>query len=382
MKKLLGILVLGLLCCNYALAKSTKIDIKSFKVTKPIGLLDFNARRAELKSDPEFANKICTTNFYTLPKQRAASSVEVVGHGTQYTIYNMPNPFDGDILWMDGQVSGWLRTGDNAYLKTLRDWMLASANAGSLTKLVPDPDKYFFEDPLFNLRFILKPTFVAYDLLRQTKFLKPEENQKILDWLAPIVKNSDRRSCESKGKCKPDSKPGEHWTLHDYTTLMLWGAVSGDNYYFQRGIKMYVKSLKSLSSKGASKEVKQNAHHGLQKQNEDVGYFVMLAEIAANQGYDLYSVEQKKKSLFTAFEYLIWGIEHPDKIYKKRTQDLLFLQKQMHSDKTPAWFEPFLRRWPDHELSKKFSTLIKTTSRPMFGGTYGGNLSCLFYRKK
>ena len=41
MKKLLGILVLGLLTFNYALAKSTKIDIKSFKVTKPIGLLDF-----------------------------------------------------------------------------------------------------------------------------------------------------------------------------------------------------------------------------------------------------------------------------------------------------------------------------------------------------
>ena len=42
----------------------------------------------------------------------------------------------------------------------------------------------------------------------------------------------------------------------------------------------------------------------------------MLAEIAANQGYDLYSVEHKKKSVFTAFEYLIWAFEHPDKIYK------------------------------------------------------------------
>jgi len=33
MKKLLGIVVLCLMFCNYALAKSTKIDIKSFKVT-------------------------------------------------------------------------------------------------------------------------------------------------------------------------------------------------------------------------------------------------------------------------------------------------------------------------------------------------------------
>ena len=118
--------------------------------------------------------------------------------------------------------------------------MWASAKAGSLTKLIPDPDKYHFADPLFNLRFILKPTFVAYDLLRQTGFLNLDESKQILEWLEPIVKNSDKRGCEGTWKCYPDSKPGEHWTLHDYTILMMWGAVSVDNYYFQRGVEFYI----------------------------------------------------------------------------------------------------------------------------------------------
>ncbi len=44
---------------------------------------------------------------------------------------------------------GWLRTGDEVFLETLRDWMLASANVGSLTKLIPDPDKYHLFRPTF-----------------------------------------------------------------------------------------------------------------------------------------------------------------------------------------------------------------------------------------
>ena len=36
--------------------KSTKVDIKSFKITKPIGLFDANARREALDGNPELAS--------------------------------------------------------------------------------------------------------------------------------------------------------------------------------------------------------------------------------------------------------------------------------------------------------------------------------------
>ena len=285
-----------------------------------------------------------------------------------------------DIRWINSQVDGFLRTGEDVYLTTLRDWMLASAKSGSLSKLVPDPDKYKYTDPLFNLRFLLKPTFMAYDVLRQTGYLRSEEDSEILNWLGPIVKNSDRRGCEGTWQCQPDSKPGEHWTLHDYTTLMMWGTVSGSDYYFQRGVEFYLKSLRALRKSGSSPEVGKKGNRSLLKQNEDVGYLVLMAELAARQGYDLYGVEQRGRSVFTAFEFLLNGIEKPSIVPGGKLQKVTFLDNSTHGDKVTAWFEPFGRARPDHELSQRMATLIQA-SRPLTGHAYGGNLSCFFGKR-
>ena len=356
--------------------KSTKVDIKSFKITKPIGLFDVKARRVELAADPKLGDLLCGN---AKPSSRAAPAVEVVGHGATYT-HTVPNFLELDIRWINRQVDGWLRTGEDAYLMGLRDWMLASAKAGSLTKLVPDPDEIKYGTPLFNLRFMLKPTFVAYDVLRQTDFLRPEEDSKILGWLGPIVKNSDMRGCEGTYQCSGDEQPGEHHTLHDYTTLMMWGAVSGSNYYFQRGVEFYLKSLRALRKNGSSPEVGRKKNRSLLKQNEDVGYLVLMAELAARQGYDLYGVEQRGRSVFTAFEFLLNGIDKPSIVPGGKSQQLTFLYKNYHGDKVTAWFEPFGRARPDHELSQRIRTLIKAR-RPLTGHAYGGNLSCFFGKR-
>ena len=102
-----------------------------------------------------------------------------------------------------------------------------------------------------------------------------------------------------------------------------------------------------------------------------------MAEMAARQGHDLYSVEVNGKSVFKAFEYLIKGIEKPSSVYKEKAQKLGFLDVSEHSDSTTAWFEPFARRWPKHHTSKKFAALIQAR-RPLNGAAYGGNLSCFF----
>ena len=117
------------------------------------------------------------------------------------------------------------------------------------------------------------------------------------------------RGSEGTWSCQPDERPGEHWTLHDYTTLMMWGAVSGSDHYFQRGVEFYLKSLRALRKSGSSPEVGKKGNRSLLKQNEDVGYLVLMAELAARQGYDLYGVEQRGRSVFTAFEFLLNGID-------------------------------------------------------------------------
>ena len=353
--------------------KSTKVNIKSFKITKPIGLFDANARREALDGNPELAS-LCFDNaqLTSLP----ASPVDVVGHGLG-SMFLTQFPFTDETWFIAEILNGWFRTGNQKFLYELRAWLIASSEAGSFSNLIPDPDHTLVMDALFNLRFVLKPTFVAFDVLRQTKSLSANEEKQILQWLEPIVKNSDMRGCEGTWSCTPDKWPAEHWTLHDYTTLMLWGVVSGSDYYFQRGVEFYLKSLKSLKHKGITPEYGKKKERGLRKQNEVVGYLTILAEIAAIQGYDLYSVSVKGKSLWTAFEFLQDAVENPNIAarYGYKVQEKAFLDSSYHWDRTVAWFEILAARFPSHPLVVRFAGNIGA-ERPMGGETYGGHLSC------
>ena len=353
--------------------KSTKVDIKSFKITKPIGLFDANARRESLDGNPELAS-LCFDNaqLTSLP----ASPVDVVGHGLG-SMFLTQFPFTDETSFIAEMLNGWFRTGNQKFLFELRAWLIASSEAGSFSNLIPDPDHTLVMDALFNLRFVLKPTFVAFDVLRQTKSLSANEEKQILQWLEPIVKNSDMRGCEGTWSCTPDGWPAEHWTLHDYTTLMLWGVVSGSDYYFQRGVEFYLKSLKSLKHQGITPEYGKKKERGLRKQNELVGYLTILAEIAAIQGYDLYSVSVKGKSLWTAFEFLQDAVENPNIAarYGYKVQEKAFLDSSYHVDATVAWFEILAARFPSHPLVVRFAGNIGA-ERPMGGEAYGGDLSC------
>ena len=353
--------------------KSTKVDIESFKITKPIGLFDANARRESLDGNLELAS-LCFDNaqLTSLP----ASPVDVVGHGLG-SMFLTQFPFTDETSFIAEMLNGWFRTGNQKFLYELRAWLIASSEAGSFSNLIPDPDRTLFMDALFNLRFVLKPTFVAFDVLRQTKLLSANEEKQILQWLEPIVKNSDMRGCEGTWSCTPDGWPAEHWTLHDYTTLMLWGVVSGSDYYFQRGVEFYLKSLKSLKHQGITPEYGKKKERGLRKQNELVGYLTILAEIAAIQGYDLYSVRVKGKSLWTAFEFLQDAVENPNIAarYGYKVQEKEFLDSSYHWDATVAWFEILAARFPSHPLVVRFAGNIGA-ERPMGGEAYGGHLSC------
>ena len=87
--------------------------------------------------------------------------------------------------------------------------------------------------------------------------------------------------------------------------------MSRSDYYFQRGVEFYLKSLRVSRKSGSSPEVSKKGNRSLLKQNEDVGYLVLTAELAARQVHDQFGVEQRGRPVFTAFEFLLDGIENP-----------------------------------------------------------------------
>ena len=91
--------------------KSTKVDIESFKITKPIGLFDANARRESLDGNLELAS-LCFDNaqLTSLP----ASPVDVVGHGLG-SMFLTQFPFTDETSFIAEMLNGWFRTGNQKF---------------------------------------------------------------------------------------------------------------------------------------------------------------------------------------------------------------------------------------------------------------------------
>ncbi len=345
-----------------------------------VGWIDFKARREALEANPSKKMELCTK--FRSGTMRA-SSIDVVGHGTTHTILNNPSSFTFETYVIDQNIAGWLNTGDREYLDELKAWMLDSAKIGSLMNIIPDPDRYRYIDPLFDLRFVLKPTFVAYDLLRQTDSLTDQEDKLIRTWLEGVVQATDKGGCEMVNYC--DNRDANHTTLHRGTTFMLWGAVSGNKIWIDKGVSHFEQGLRALRSDGSNendvipqKKIGSGGSRGLRKQNQIVGYMVMMAEIAERQGLDLYSKTYRGRDIFKAFEFLVRGL-NDDSVVTKHTGATRhgkgFLRNGSHVDETVAWFELFAQRFPDHALTERFADIIGTR-RTYKSPAYGGNLSC------
>lgn len=169
--------------------------------------------------------------------------------------------------------------------------------------MIPDPHRFRYIDPLFDLRFVLKPTFLAYDLLRQTDSLTDEEDKLIRTWLEGVVQATDKGGYEMANYC--DNKDANHTTLHRDTAFMLWGAVSDNEAWINKGVSHFEEALRAHRSNGSNendfirqKKSGSGGVRGLRKQNQIVGYMVMMAKIGERRGLDLYNEDFRGRDIF------------------------------------------------------------------------------------
>ena len=229
MKKLLGIVVLGLLWCNVGfteeyldaftldkkkiennvinsvsteLPKDKKIKFKSiknwkgnfenYKVLKP-GITFFSAEELENQrnKNPKIFYKNC---FYTniLDLQ---PTLEIKGHlwkpgGNFMTQTNYTAEYNQT---MNYGVQNWLKKGKKDSLFKLKKLMLSWAREKSFSHLYPDTGstqggyKWGYVDTFWNLRDTITNIIIAYGVLNELKIFTEEERIIAHDWLEFLV---------------------------------------------------------------------------------------------------------------------------------------------------------------------------------------------------
>ena len=235
----------------------------------------------------------------------------------------------------------------------------------------------------------LLPTIVAFAAIRDRAELAPPARQRIERWLGRLVGS----------RLPPPEDSITRRNNHHYlrgSVDMAWGALTGDDRLFRAGIAAYRDALGDLRTDGSLPLETARGARALWYQRHAIASLVVIAEIAGNQGVDLYALEENGRGLHDAVGFLLAAIERPDLVTAyaaaddnpgvqrdPRDQDLSFLDQRGHDRHYMAWVEIYAARFPDRSESRRLLALLAEHDpdfRPMIDDYSGGATTCLFAR--
>jgi len=271
-----------------------------------------------------------------------------------------------------------------ALIDNLRRW----ADSGALSELGDHHDSTYY-----SLERTLLPTIVAFSLVRPHPDLAPSERRLIERWLNRLVR--------LRGVERPEHSYGSVADRNNHRLLrnsvdMAWGAHRGDDGLFRKGIEAFALALGQMRADGSLPLETARGWKALWYQRHAVASLVVIAEMAAVQGYDLYAIEVDGRSLHRAVEFLAAAVEEPELVWpyaaenrnpgrfgNYRVQDLTFMRRRGHGRHYMAWLEAYRARFPERPAAERLWRLLHefdARPRPLIDDYSGGNATCLFAR--
>ncbi len=261
--------------------------------------------------------------------------------------------FQDEILHWGGEYLG-LRTPQsfNKLVDNLVAW--AQANAPSVVATANLMDIGFSTGDSFrySLMETTKPILMLWPTLQDDPALAASDRLTIENWienklmpLAPIELSFSNN--------------------HGYfgASVEMADAIRrSDNATFEQSIQKFYVALNQMRSDGSFPQEAERSACSASYTSVALGHLVSIAEMAATQGYDLYSMNVNGKTLTTGIDFLLNAFENPALInqYSKAgggvcyegnpgdPADFSFLTTNIAASapSTISWFEPFIARFP------------------------------------
>lgn len=233
----------------------------------------------------------------------------------------------------------------------------------------------------------LLPTIVAFALVRDDPAWDPIRREAVADWLERLVRAQRQ---QPRG---PASARNNHHYLRA-SVEMAWGALTGDTEGLAAGGTAFLDALQDMRADGSLPLETRRGARALWYQRHALASLVVIAEIAAVRGQDLYGLEVEGRSLHTAVRFLLDGIAEPRRVWRyaavndkpgverdPRRQDLGFLEHRGHGRHYMAWAEIYMARFPHRTEARRLRALLpwdRPGFRPTVDDYSGGNTTCFF----
>jgi poly(beta-D-mannuronate) lyase len=350
-----------------------ELDLSAYAVTNPsAGFFDVAARRAKLAT---------TTDHLLLREIADIKAMTPCATADQIPVMDGSKPIPAFYEDRDGwkaAITPYQDFEDTVSKLAAQDVVAPESGAGlcmlKLLKRWADGNALKKVDPKvsglqtwFQIESTLFAAALSYSVVRDDITGHTADMRKVEAWMAAVA----RRHLASKG-----AKDGTCCNNHFYRRALYAatiGVLISDDELFRTGISAIYSALSDADVSGALPLEMKRQQFAAKYQVFATMYLAMIAQIAARQGYDLYSLEVNGRKLGDVVNFSIAALLKPESAAdaaKTPKQDASFIDDTQYY----SWLELLSNRpqWRDSVQA------LLASERPVFNRSLGGFLTLYF----
>lgn len=211
----------------------------------------------------------------------------------------------------------------------------------------------------YQVEWTLSSVSLAWSVVQSDPAIPAAQHAEILKWMQKVTAYM----------LDQDPHPGEaarennhaYWRALCATSV---GILASDKKLYRRGLAQYVRAVGQMNPDGSLPLEMARHENALHYQSFALAPLVMIAELAARQGVDLYNLRVNSHTIADAVNFLVRASANPDMVRPYASEPQTF--SLFSGEKPPAWIEYWAARHP----GKPWSSML---NRPLSDSTLGGS---------
>lgn len=375
------LLLAAFLCTVSFTPRAVKSTAAATSLARPGEVLFVReVRRAELaRLDSTLRQRLCDSGITRWHDIEALTTVE---GGRRWTVDRLER-FAWSVMLAAADAFGTGDAGARDHLLRLFDrW----AKGRAMSRIRGDA-----VDAHYAVDRTLLPAIVAWWLVRGDPTVPPQVRRRVDAWLGERVAESVR----FRTSLPPESLVARNnHALLGASVAAAWAALDGDAALLEHALRVSRDVMAGMRADGSLPAETVRGARALWYQRHALASLVVIAEIAAVQGIDLYRPLPDGRDLHRAVRFLLDAVRDPRLVWPYAranvnpgpvrnwyVQDLGFLVRRPSGRHYMAWSEIYAARFPDRPETERIAAVLADHGpdfRPMVDEYGGGNPSCLF----
>jgi len=211
----------------------------------------------------------------------------------------------------------------------------------------------------YQVEWTLSSISLGYSIVQSDPVISADQRRQILKWMHDVTEYMFHQ----------DPHPGDHAreNNHAYWRALCAasvGILTNDNALYRGALEQYVRAIRQMNPDGSLPLEMARHENALHYQSFALTPLVMIAELAARQGTDLYAIRGHGHTIADAVDFLVRASANLDLLKPYASEPQTF--SLFSGKKPPAWLDFWVARHPGNS----WDTLL---NRPLSDSTIGGN---------